>query len=272
MLKLFLSKKGLTLASQNSRSILHYSPLTSFSKKRSQVDIEAVIKRRQKDHASIKEANRRIVEALYFPDHTEHKIQEILEQKKREQAEQGLIESEDKILLDREDVKLIEEISSTGVNPEVQQEGYFYPETHDEMSQLIAMTDINDKLLKFYMKYHRISSKKQIIELLNKMEYNLKNEESIKLKDKERHQKKLAYLQSINKNIELRYKTIFLTKAEILDHPGFEFLIKNINFKAQQNIYKPFTVLELYAHLLRFDSRVGGRLDKAYIQVKLKKN
>ena len=255
----------------NSKTIHNVLVSTFASDKRRRPNREALIAERQKIQYNKKDANMRIVEQLFFPDETEKKIQEFLKEKRQQLAEQGQDTELGKLPLSQEDVKYIDQISSQGTNEEaVAAKSFYFPESREEMSKLIANTDINDKLLKFYMKHHRQSGKQQIFELLEKLKENLNKEGAVKDKEIEKYQKKVQKLKKVNKDIEIPFTAIFLTREQTLNHPGFQFLMKNINFKAEKKIYQPYTVLELYHNLLRFDAKTAGFIDINILKVSLK--
>jgi hypothetical protein len=58
----------------------------------------------------------------------------------------------------------------------------------------------------------------------------------------------------------------FLSREDTLSHFGFEFLINNVNYKAKNGVYKPYTSVEIFTLLLNFDERISEKLDKAFIQ------
>jgi len=240
----------------------------SFGKANSPKDTTGKIEARQREMYNKREANKKIVEELYFPDHSQIKIQEFIEQKRIEQSEYDLENKPSgKVELDADDMKFIEEISSQGFNEEAKEKSIFYPETKEEMSTLIANVDINDKLLKFYMKYHKICNKQQIFELLDKLKANLRIQEEVQEREFEKYKVKMRQIQKISKDVQIPFKTVFLSKEEIIKHPGFQFLINNINYKAANQIYQPHTVFEMYHNLLKFDAKTFDYIDPEFLNV-----
>lgn len=247
--------------------LIYNTQLRLLSRIKSRRETVAVVEARERARHSRTEANARIIEELYFPDHSQMKIQEYI-QEKRELLGEGEGAVHEKVELNEQDLKYIQDMSSQGTNVTGMEKSFRFPESQEEMSKLIAHTDINDKLLKFYMKHHRQAGKIQIFELLNKLEENLANERTVREREEERYRKKVRALQKINKDIEVMFTAIFLTKEETVKHPGFKFLVNNINFKAREKIYQPYTVLELYHSLLKFDPRAFELIDKEVVNVR----
>ena len=228
----------------------------------------AALHERERMRFTKKQANVQIVEQLYFPDHSTLKINEFIQEKREQQVTNNpTAQTLGKVELTPEDMKYIESLSSQGVNEEVNSKSFFFPESREEMSKLIAHTDINDKLLKFYMKHHRQCGKQQIFELLAKLEENFEKEDEVRTRELEKHKAKTRRLQEINPDIEVKFGAIFLTREETLKHNGFEFLVKSINFKAEKEIYQPYTVLELYHSLLRFDPLAHELIEPVFLKV-----
>jgi len=228
----------------------------------------AALHERERMRFTKKQANVQIVEQLYFPDHSTLKINEFIQEKREQQVTNNpTAQTLGKVELTPEDMKYIESLSSQGVNEEVNSKSFFFPESREEMSKLIAHTDINDKLLKFYMKHHRQCGKQQIFELLAKLEENFEKEDEVRTRELEKHKTKTRRLQEINPDIEVKFGAIFLTREETLKHNGFEFLVKSINFKAEKEIYQPYTVLELYHSLLRFDPLAHELIEPVFLKV-----
>jgi hypothetical protein len=267
MLRFFKHISSSQAAFPFSSKLIYNTQLRLFSRIKSRHETVAVVEARERARHSRTEANARIIEELYFPDHSQMKIQEYI-QEKRELLGEGESSVHKKVELNEQDLKYIQDMSSQGTNVTGMEKSFRFPESQEEMSKLIAHTDINDKLLKFYMKHHRQTGRKQIFELLNKLEENLANEESVREREEERYRKKVRALQKINKDIEVMFTAIFLTKDEIVKHPGFKFLVNNINFKAREKIYQPYTGLELYHSVLKFDSRAFELIDKEVLNVR----
>ena len=240
--------------------------LRTFGKAKPPKDPQAKVEARQRIMYNKREANKSIVEELYFPDHSQMRIQEYIEEKKQERLENDL---SGKVQLNEEDMKYIEEISSQGINEEAQQKSFYFPETKEEMSKLIAHTDINDRLLKVYMKYHKLCSKYQIFEILGKLEENLRIEEEVREREIEKYKKKVKRLQKIAKDVEVKFPATFLTQEETLNHPGFQFLVQNINFKSCNKIYQPYSALELYHSLMKFDPKCFKMFETDFFLVRI---
>lgn len=252
--------------SQNLSTII----LRAFGKGKSIKNPQDKIVERQRIMYSKREANKKIVEELYFPDHSQMKIQEFIQERKIEQLENDpSSNTEGKVQLDEEDMKYIDEISSQGMNLEAQEKSFYFPETKEEMNKLIAHTDINDKLLKFYMKYHKLCGKQQIFQILERMKENIRIEEQVREREIEKYKIKVRKLQKIAKDVDVKFPAVFLSREEILQHPGFQFLIKNINFKATQQIYQPHSVFELYHNLIKFDEKSFEFFDTEFLSVRL---
>jgi hypothetical protein len=67
------------------------------------------------------------------------------------------------------DVKQIEDMSSSGVNEAVQRESFYYPENSEDFEKLIRVTEVSDKLMKFYMKYNKLCKSHQIALILERL-------------------------------------------------------------------------------------------------------
>lgn len=247
----------------NNKQLIFNIPLRFASKNKRFQSVELLKAREQARHSKT-EASARLIEELYFPDHSQMKIQEYIHEKQK-QLDDG---EHKKAQLDAQDLRYIDDLSSQGTNTAGVEKSFRFPESHEEMSKLIAHTDINDKLLKFYMKHHRQAARPQIFELLNKLEQNLVDEPRVREREEERYRKKVRSLQKINKDIEVMFTAVFLTKEQILQHDGFKFLVSNINFKAKNKIYQPYTVLELYHSVLKFDPRAIDLIDKEVLNVR----
>lgn len=254
---------------RSSQISLFNTPLYLITELKSEKDIHDTIRKRNREKIDKRAANKRIAEVLYFPDHTEKLVGQYIKEKEKKQKALGLETSDsEKIQLTYEDVKQIEAIYSDGRNENALQNSIYNPQSPEEMDKLIEVTDVNHMLLVYYMKFHRLCKKSQIVAIIKKLQKNFDNQEVAKAKELEKHKRKLEALQKHNPKVDLEMKMIFLTKDEVLNHNGFKFLIESINFKASKEVYEPYTALDLYHFLMRYDSRSSEKFDKTYILVK----
>ena len=122
---------------------------------------------------------------------------------------------------------------------------------------LIKNTHINDKLLKFYMKYNKLCNKQLIYQLIEKLKENIRNEKEVKRDAALRHEEKLRKMKEVNKKVKIPFTAKFLSIDETLDHPGFQFLVNNINYKAKNQVYTVKNILHLYYCLLEFNVKTA---------------
>lgn len=270
MLKALRLLKPASQVSRTSQISLYNTALCSITDLKTGKDVDELIRRRNREKIDKRAANKRLTEMLYFPDQTEKLVDQFIKEKEKKQKALG-IESQDseKITLTYEDLKQIEEIYSDGRNENAIRNSIYNPKDQDEMDKLIEATDINHMLLVYYMKFSKFCRKPQIVAIIKKLQKNLDIQESVKERELEKHQRKLEKLQKHNPKVDLEMRMPFLTKDEILNHNGFKFMLKCLTDKANKKIYEPYTALDLYHFLMRFDARSAKQFDKKYILVKL---
>ena len=193
-------------------------PKCNFSQDKSLVAYESEVQKQLDKKYSKRKAKRDLVEELYFKDHSLETIDKELDDflSQDSTAKDGQEGTEDELLDDMN--RRLEELTSSYYNPdaEVNNAKYIFPETKEQVSEMIQQISLNDRLLKVYMKYRSLFGRKQISELLQKLSVNLNQQDIVRGEELKRYHTKVERLQKVNPRLTLKFKAIFLTKEELI--------------------------------------------------------
>ena len=199
-------------------------------------------------------ANQDLVGNVFFPDYEEiakdHETRKIIKERKEDYI------NTDRFLLTSEEAKQISGNQEDKVN---------HPKNVEELTQLIKSTELNDKLLKSYVKYMRFFGRKEKKLLLDKLVENFNRDKEIRDKFQEREKRKLAQFKKINQNIEYHSKIVFLEKNEILNHYGFKVLLKSTIDQIKNEKYKPLDIVLVTKNFVSFYNYLGLECDQEFL-------
>lgn len=208
-------------------------------------------------------ASQDLVENVFFPDYEQiakdHELRKIIKQRREENQNKD----KDHFLLNIEEIKKIDDNSENKI---------LHPTNLEELIQSIKSTELNDKLLKTYVKNMRFFGRKEKKLLLEKITENLDKDREIRQKFQQIDKEKLAKLKKINQNIEFHSKTVFLDKNEVLNHYGFKLLLQKTISHIKEDRYKPIDIILITKSFFSFYMHFNLKCDQEFVDLFIEVN
>jgi len=225
----------------------------TFSDQKDLALYQAQAEQRLKNKFNKRHAKKELVEHLYFRDDSERLIQEelddFLEKSRAEQEYDPEAETEE---VPEEFIDELQQLSSSYPNTDSAERKLNRIDSPEAASKAIRNIDVNDHLLKCFMKYRKFFGHRQMMELFKKLHINLSIQEAVRQREIEKFNLKVQRLQKISPQIGIKFGTVFFTKEEIGRHDIFESIISSTNSRIEQNIGSTTIPMEYYLQFMGF--------------------
>ena len=194
-----------------------------------------------------------LVEHLYFRDDSMKAIQDELDDFLGKPATDQHEDSETAAPeVSEEFVSKLNQLGSTYPNTDAEENRANRIDSNETASKAIKSIDVNDHLMKVFMKYRKFFGHKQMMEFFEKLRENLANQETVRQREIKKFNLKVQRLQKVSPQLGIKFRTVFLTKEEIGKHPIFQIIIDDTNSRIESETCSLSIIIEYYLQMMDF--------------------
>lgn len=171
--------------------------------------------------------NRKLVENIFFPEYEQVRQKEALQKFLKSPSDPET----NNLISDKEYFEIVHPINK-------KKEDILYSFIGGtELIELISKVFVNSKLLAIFMKYSNSFGRREIGSLLNKLVWTLENEDLAKKEEIRQFENRKNKLKKISPNVDMKFSAVFLSKEGVLQHPGWELLLRKTKNKIKNLKY-----------------------------------